>query len=445
MADVTIPTRDGQTVGGFVDEVCRAVEARLRLMVPMHLADNCCTSCERKTVDAGDAIGEIHIYGGESTYYRFRHSRDDKFRLVLSEPEAVEEKTTYEPLAPAPAMLSAVVSLDAVPVHAPPAEGLTKGRRQLILRVGPLYDINTGAHVLDVTDEVCADLAASVGLGLSVPIDHGHELINAQLAGQPHDAVKLFGRVSSVEAVAGVGLFGTPEWSGAGASKLTAEPGLNFFSPSIVGAAFDPKTSEPRAKRRLHSLSMTPTPKQDGAEAIALSSAPHAGGTRPMEDAMTAPLAPAPKPGENVVTLSASDHAVLLAATARVGELEKQVADLTPKAAEAVTLSARLTTLEAERAVDKARAEVEAARKVGKVIGPDDEVKLLALAPDVRAFALSLVPATRPMVEVGHGGKVEPRDESDPAVIREAVRLSKEKGLEYSAALKLAASPAGVQ
>lgn len=440
MADTSIPTRDGQTVGGFVDEVCRAVEARLQLMVSPMMVNDCYVSCERDTVNAGDAVGEIRVYGGECAYYRFRYSRDASFRLVLSEPEPVNEVTTYEPAAPPAVGLARAVLCDMAPVHAPAAEGLTRGRSVQLLRVGPLHDLDTGDHVLDVTDEMCAAIAATASVtGFGLPIDHGHSLYRAQSSGAAHESVPLYGRIVALEHVAGSGLFGVPEWTESGRAMLAASPGLLYLSPTILGQAHDPATGAALPGRALHSVSLTPTPRQNNLETLALSRGTMEAPT--MGD--PTPRTPAVNP--DVLTLSRVEHAALLD---RATGAERRVFELTAQLDKAegdtVTLSARLTALETERATEKARAEIEAARNAGKVVPPDADAKLLAMAPDARTLVLSLIPATRPVSVVGHGGKApEPRDESDPSVIREAVRLTREKNIDYTAAIKLAANPVG--
>jgi phage I-like protein len=330
------------------------------------------------------------------------------------------------------------------PVHAPAADGLTRGKPVQLLRVGPLYDLDTGAHVLDVTDDLCASIAATASaVGYSLPIDHGHSLYRAQSAGEAHDGVPLFGRIVALEHVPGAGLFGVPEWTESGRSMLSASPGLLYLSPTILGQAHDPATGAALPGRALHSVSLTPTPRQNNLETLALSRGNMEAPT--MGD--PTPRTPAVNP--DVVTLARVDHTALLdratGAERRVSELTAQLDAAT---GDTVTLAARLTAMELRDAERTANAELDAAEKSGKVIPPESRVKLLALDPGVRALTLSLIPATRPAVVAGHGGKApEPRDESDPAVIRAAVNLSREKSIGFSEALKLAANPAagGVQ
>ena len=417
MAD--LPMRDGQTVGAFVVEVQEAIVARLESMIPAELRGIASASCDIETVGDGDAVGEVEGMG-EDRYFRFRYSRDDRFNLVLSEPEAVVEVTTYEPAEPPPVGLARAVLCDMAPVHAPAADGLTRGRSVQLLRVGPLHDLDTGAHVLDVTDELCAAIAATAAAtGFGLPIDHGHALYRAQSAGQAHDSIPLYGRIVALEHVPGVGLMGVPEWTEAGRAMLAASPGLLYLSPTILGQAHDPATGVALPGRALHSVSLTPTPRQDRLETLALSRG----------DTMEAPNMGDPTPrtpavNPDVVALSRADHAALLD---RATGAERRVSELTAQLDKAngdtVELSQRLTALEAKSAADAARAEVEAARKVGKVIDDVLEARLLAQKTEDRALSLSLIPTTvRPAAEVGHGGKVDaPTDEAK--MVAEGQRL----------------------
>jgi hypothetical protein len=341
-----------------------------------------------------------------------------------------------------PAVASAILC-DSLPVHAPPALGLARGRPVQLLRLGPLFDQGTGDRLLDVTDELCAAVAlAASGAGFSVPIDHGHALYRAQASGGGGD-VPLYGRLVELEHRPGSGLWGTPEWTDAGAAMLAASPGLLYLSPTLLGQPHDPRTGAPMPGRILHSVSLTPTPRQDTTDSVALS--------RPVTEARSAGTqegAALADPNPDVVTLARVDHVSLLA---RVTDAEKRAteadakavqlqADLTNRETEATSLAARVDALDADR---KARDFADLLRTHdarGVVVSPELRVTLASLPAESAGVILANMPATRAVAALGHGGTVpdpKPKTELEEAAAAH-VLMSATPGLSFMDAIKLA-------
>lgn len=431
---MTIPTNDGQTLGDFLEELRDAVTMRLRGLAPMGYDP--WIRIEEDTITADTVVGEI-CGTGEDMYFRMNYSRGEDGRIVLSELVRVEEVTTYVD-APGPLPLSAVLC-EMAPVHAPAAEGLVRGKVAQLMRVGPLHDAYTGAHLLDVTDELLASIVTAAGAGFSIPIDYAHALYGAQAGGTDAAAVPLYGRVTALEHRPGDGLYGVPEYTAAGAAMLSANPGLLFFSPTLVGTMHDPATGKPLG-RGLHSVSLTPTPRQNNIDSLALSRAA-AGAESPKGGPMGLNQGAGTNAPADVVTLSRTEHdALVLARTER----DQMKAKADAAEAENVTLAQRLSALEVERAADKlaaeVKAEVDAAEKSGRVVPLSLVPVLTKLGKDDRAAMLAAIPASRPMAPVGHGGAGEVLPETDPRVIRAAVELSRKDGTNYNDALRLAAA-----
>lgn len=426
---MTIPTADGQGLGGFLDELKRAASAALMAGLAPEVAAHAWVKLEEDTVTGSQFVAELCGVESGDAYYRFTYERGAD-GLILGAPQRVEERTTYEPAAVA---LSAVLC-ELAPVHAPAADGLVRGRTAQLMRVGPLHDAYTGEALMSVTDEMLAAMvAAAQRAGYSLPIDHGHALYSAQASGRDHADVPLYGRIVGLEHRPGVGLFGVPEWTPAGVALLQSQPGLLYFSPTIVGTLHDPATGEAMG-RGLHSVSLTPTPRQDRIDSLALARAA-AGATSPTGGPMTGNQGTGtPKP-EDVVTLSRGEHDALMLARQELDTIRTERDALQ---AGAVELSARVEALEAERNRRQVDDEVRAAEQAGKVVTADLRVLLAKTPADARAVILGALPASRPVVALGHGERVEPVDVNSPAVVLAAVKAAKDKGISYGEALSLA-------
>ena len=427
---MTIPTAEGQGIGGFLDELKAAARAALLAPMSPEVAAQAWVKLEEDTVTGSDFVAELCGVEADDVYFRITYERGADGRIVLGEPVRVEERTTYEPAAVA---LSAVLC-ELAPVHAPAAEGLMRGRTAQLMRVGPLHDAYTGEELLTVTDEMLASMVAAASVaGYSLPIDHGHALYAAQASGADHAEVKLYGRIVSLEHRPGVGLFGVPEWTPAGVELLRSQPGLLYFSPTIVGTMHDPATGRPLG-RGLHSVSLTPTPRQDRIDSLALSRAA-AGAVRPKGEAMAANQGTGtPKP-DDTITLSRDEHSALMLARQQLDEVRAERDALKDGS---VALSQRVEALEAAASQRQVADEIREAEAAGKVVTAELRTLLASQPQAARAVILGALPASRPVVALGHGERTEPKDAKDPAVILRAVKLAKDKNISYGEALTLA-------
>ena len=417
---LTIPTAEGQGLGEFLDELEAAVRARLAGLIPPAQLPIAEVSVESDSITASDCIAEVCI-GEDERYYRLTYQRDDAGRIVLGEPEAVREVTTYEPASDAVAM-SAIIC-DMQPVHAPPAEGLTRGRMVQLMRVGPLHDAMTGEHLLDVTDELLASIVAGAGIGFAVPVDFGHALYHDQSAGGGGN-VELFGRIVGLEHRKGDGLYGVPEWTAAGAAKLSEMPGLLYLSPTLLGTAHDPTTGKP-AGRMLHSVSLTPRPRQDSLASLALAERTNPGAGAPTKGTAMADKTGngAPKPESLTLAEAQSQIATLLAERDAVkAQLDAAQADRVKAEAEAVTLSQRIGALEADAHKRAVAEEIRGYEAKGHIIPDALKAKALSMDAESRAICFSAT-ATRAVVALGHGAVVEAPDAVALAIAETNKRL----------------------
>jgi hypothetical protein len=420
---ITLPTSDGQSLGDFMEELRDAVTMRLRGFTPM--GSEPWIRVEHDSLTGDTVIGEV-CATEDDAYYRMSYSRGEDGRIVLSEPVRVEEVTTYVD-APGPLPLSAVLC-EMAPVHAPAAEGLVRGKVAQLMRVGPLHDAYTGAHLLDVTDELLASIVTAAGAGFSIPIDYAHALYGAQAGGTDAAAVPLYGRVTALEHRPGDGLYGVPEYTAAGAAMLGANPGLLFFSPTLVGTMHDPATGKPLG-RGLHSVSLTPTPRQNNIDSLALARAA-AGAESPKGGPMGSNQGAGTNAPADVVTLSRTEHdALMLARTER--DAFKAKADAAE--ADVVALAQRLDAVEKARHAEAVAAEVKGFEAKGHIIPDALKADVLSMSAEVRARVLGST-EKRAVVALGHGQTAEAVNLDSPDAIRAAVKLAREKGLDFNAA-----------
>lgn len=420
---ITLPTTDGQSVGDFMEELREAVTMRLRGFAPM--GSEPWIRLEDDGLTGDSVIGEV-CGTGEDAYYRMSYSRGEDGRLVLSEPVKVEEVTTYAD-APGPLHLSAVLC-EMAPVHAPPADGLVRGKVAQLMRVGPLHDAYTGAHLLDVTDELLASIVTAAGAGFSIPIDYSHALYGAQAGGTDAASVPLYGRMTALEHRPGDGLYGVPEYTAAGAAMLGANPGLLFFSPTLVGTMHDPATGKPLG-RGLHSVSLTPTPRQDNIDSLALSRAA-AGAESPKGGPMGSNQGAGTDKPADVVQLSRTEHdALVLARTERdtfKAEAERANADV-------LSLAQRLDAVEKARHIEAVAAEVKGYESKGHLVPDALKAAVVTMSAEVRATVLGST-EKRAVVALGHGATVEPVSDADRE--NQIVTLARTKGITLAAAAK---------
>lgn len=437
---MTIPTKEGQGLGDFVEELEAACRLRLAMANPAIVNGGAWVRLERDTITESECVAEVCGMGVEDAYFRCTYERTDAGLMVTSV-TPVEERTTYVPAEAGPAsmpMAMSAVLCDMAPVHAPNAEGLTRGRTVQLMRVGPLHDAMTGEHLLDVTDDLLASIVAGAGTGFAVPVDFGHALYHDQSAGGGGN-VELYGRIVGLEHRKGDGLYGVPEWTDAGARMLSERPGLLYLSPTLLGTAHDPQTGK-AVGRALHSVSLTPTPRQDSLDALALSRAPHTGAGAPKGTAMADDKGTgAPKP-EDAITLSRTEHSALLLAKR---ERDEAIEAKAKADAEALTLAQRVAALEADAKRAAVDAEVKSFEAKGHIIPDALKADVLTMSAEVRARVLGAT-EKRAVVALGHGGVVEPRREDDPAVIVLAAKLAQAKGIDFNVARKAVLAGEGV-
>ena len=280
--DSVVPTRGNEDLIDTINELRECLESFILDMLVPECADPICgCSCENyawvstETLNSDVAIVRLRGLKGQvnDLIYAVSYTRTPEGDFVFSPPVLVEEQTTYVPILAAPptAMSRAAVLCEMTPVHAPPADGLVRGSEIQLLRSGPLHDIDDGKFVLDVTDELCTGIVASAAAaGFGVPIDFGHALYRAQAEGKRQDEAPLFGRIVGLEARPGQGLWGAPEWTPDGVALIKKNPGIFYISPTLMGQPHDPNTGEPMPGRNLHSVSITPTPRQNDLTNLAL-------------------------------------------------------------------------------------------------------------------------------------------------------------------------------
>lgn len=141
-----------------------------------------------------------------------------------------------------------------------------------------------------------------------------------------------------------------------------------------------------------------------------------------------------PKP-DDVVTLSRDEHSALMLARQQLDEVRAERDALKDGS---VALSQRVEALEAAASQRQVADEIREAEGAGKVVTTELRTLLASQPQAARAVILGALPASRPVVALGHGERTEPKDANDPAVILKAVKLAKDKGISYGEALTLA-------
>lgn len=149
-----------------------------------------------------------------------------------------------------------------------------------ILRVGPIFDLDTGKLILDVSEDLAREVAtttqALISAGVVVPISMEHGIERAGRGDTSAD-MRPYGQVLSIwydEEKKGV--YATKEWSNLGLSMVTASltPGGSALriSPRVkVKPAYHPQTAELLGNASIDTASLTTLPRQDSVNAVGLS------------------------------------------------------------------------------------------------------------------------------------------------------------------------------
>lgn len=414
-----VETLDINVVTSGEEDVLEAIGS-LKESLENYILDVCVPDLLRESywvcvenLTESEAVAEVKG-GSECLYYKVSFTRDESGVYSFGEPVKVEEVTTYEPspvpeVASPPTEMARAVLCESMAIHAPPAEGLTKGRSVQILRLGSLYDVDSGDFVLDVTEELCKEIMLSASaVGYGVPIDFGHGLYKAQVSGKPQEDVSMYGRFSELEFKPGEGLFGVPEWTNDGIDLLKKNPGLLYLSPTLMGTPFNPDTGEQMSGRGLHSVSITPTPRQNNMSSLALSK--------------EVSLPDAKLPTKDVITLSKSDHTALLD---RVAGAERRVVELAAqlegKSTEVTELSKKIESYVVAEKAREFNDLILSFDAKGVIVSEDLRTTLASLPIEQSTLILSQIPATRPITSIGSGGIVEPKEpKTDVEIAKEA-------------------------
>lgn len=420
--DAVVPTRGSEDIMAAIESLeVAAGNFVLDSVLPTELRGMAWACVEQIT--ESECVVEVKGLE-ECIYYKVGYTRAEDGSFSFGEPAKVEEVTSYVPVdepkvdevpveavdpevATPPEAMARAILCESLPVHAPPAEGLTPGRPIQLLRLGKLYDLDSGNFVLDVTESLCEGIAKSASVaGFAIPIDHGHSLFKAQAADTDHSGIELYGRIVALEYRPGSGLWATPEWTASGLALLAANPGMLYVSPTLMGLPHNPTTGEPMEGRSLHSASITPTPRQDSMAVLALSKEP-------------------PMPVAELITLAKADHASLLE---RVTNSEKLVTELTAtiktKNEEFVALTAKLEAYESEKKLKDFADLIAAHDAAGVVISEGLKTTLGSLPIEQAAMILTQITPTRPVTPIGTSIVVEPKEpKSEIETTKEAHRI----------------------
>ncbi|RTL21330.1 MAG: hypothetical protein EKK55_16315 [Rhodocyclaceae bacterium] len=142
---------------------------------------------------------------------------------------------------------------------------------QQALRLGPVVDTGTGALVVDVTAELCAEVAkgfTSLGGRMRTPVDLNHALTAKGLKAEDR---KTYGYVSDVEARAD-GLYVKLSLNKAGKAWVEENAGNAFLSPTLFPSLYDPeKPSLLLSSVYMATASLTQMPRQSQLAEVQLS------------------------------------------------------------------------------------------------------------------------------------------------------------------------------
>ena len=116
-----------------------------------------------------------------------------------------------------------------------------------------------------------------------------------------------------------------------------------------------------------------------------------------------------PKP-DDVITLSRDEHAALTLARQQLDEVRAERDALKDGS---VALSQRVEALEAAASQRQVADEIREAEGAGKVVTAELRTLLASQPQAARAVILGALPASRPVVALGHGERTEPKDAKD--------------------------------
>lgn len=146
--------------------------------------------------------------------------------------------------------------------------GALDGAEWHALRLGDVYDPDSGELVVTVTDELCRDIVTAFdafGGRMQTVLGRDHGLFRK--AGDKRSR----GAVAKVRHAEGEGLFITPSLNALGRDEVAAEGGALWLSPTIKGPAFDPSSGERVSGAWMPEVTLTPMPRQDRLQAVSLS------------------------------------------------------------------------------------------------------------------------------------------------------------------------------
>lgn len=302
-----VPTLENESIEEFLEALEKALAAFMATVVyPITGTgiNNPQPWCLDRESTTGDAVVAEARFDEGTKYTQVNYSRDPATgEFLFTNPFEVREHSTFVPVeqvSPPPVGLGLSrvgvlgVSLEALPVTGEygATEALTVGKPVQLLREGPIFDVVSGKYVMTVTAELCNQIATTAKkLQMPIPVDFGHALYNAQVNGAEHSEIPLFGRISALEARPGEGLWGIPEWTPRGVEFLTTNPGIMYLSPTLMPAPFDPVEGVQMPGNGLHSVSLTPTPRQNSLAPVALAARPNTQEVEAVDEPVIAPEA----------------------------------------------------------------------------------------------------------------------------------------------------------
>lgn len=140
-----------------------------------------------------------------------------------------------------------------------------------VLRLGPVVDMDTGNEIIDITAELCAELAAAhakvVAAGIKVPIDYNHG--TARAGGS--ESQRTYGLVTEMEARPD-GLYAKLALNKGGVKWAEDNKGNALTSPDIRGTIYHPeRKGEALATMHVRAVSLTTMPRQNRLPEVKLS------------------------------------------------------------------------------------------------------------------------------------------------------------------------------
>lgn len=287
-----VPTLENESLEDFLKSLEKALIKFMSSIYPVpHMSEGdcecpCCKYEQPWRIDSESTTGDKAVieakFDSGCEYTQVEFTRDlTNGEFTFTNPTKVREVCTYVPIEEVSspplgiglsvAGLNTSIALESIPVSQG-SEELQTGKPVQLLREGAIFDILTGKFLMNVTAELCSDIANSAKkLQLPLPIDFGHALFNSQVKGEANDKIALFGRVMELEARPGEGLWGTPGWTPTGVELIKNNPGVMYLSPTLMPAPFDPMDGAQMPGMWIHSVSLTPSPRQNELTPVSLS------------------------------------------------------------------------------------------------------------------------------------------------------------------------------